>query len=270
MTIEHVVTSGCSFSETGVQTWPHFLHEYTKIPVYNWGQSGAGNGWISRTIIYQLQNLLNDGVDPKSILAIAMWSSIDRTSIFVSKDNFDPIDTLVKDHQQRLPLQFLKSRPNSAFMKNNIFGFLEGSGHLGNIDSLLYKKFLEVFKHKPNQFLAIESYEHFLRVQWFCQSKNIRLINLTFADIMHYPTVDYTKVDENIPTSSEYYPHVKNLSDMIDFENWIFFNKTGGLFEYVRDNKLPFKSDGNHPRPNSHQHYVENFLVPKLKEKEVL
>ena len=62
-----------------------------------------------------------------------------------------------------------------------------------------------------------------------------------------------------------FYKNVKHLYDMIDFSNWIFWNQTGGIYEYTKDMKLAFYPDGTHPTSASHSHYVDCFLIPKLK-----
>jgi hypothetical protein len=104
--------------------------------------------------------------------------------------------------------------------------------------------------------MAIDSYENFLRVQWFCESKQIKLINLTFKDIMHYPKVNIL--------SKDYYRNIIPLYEMIDFNKWVFWKETSGLFEYTRDNNLPFGPDNIHPATLAHKHFVEHFLLPKI------
>ena len=55
----------------------------TDFEFFNLGMEGAGQGWISRSIILKLTNLLNSGVDPKNIIVIPMWSGMYRKEIFI-------------------------------------------------------------------------------------------------------------------------------------------------------------------------------------------
>jgi hypothetical protein len=54
---------------------------------------------------------------------------------------------------------------------------------------------------------------------------------------------------------------------MVDFDQWAFYGETAGQFEYTLNNKLLFDADGHHPSLSANEHYVDNFLIPILKEK---
>ena len=43
-----------------------------------------------------------------------------------------------------------------------------------------------ILKFVSQQALAIESYDNFLKLQWFCQSKNIKLVNYDLNKIKSY------------------------------------------------------------------------------------
>ena len=263
----HLVTSGCSFSDNCVNDtdvvpgrWPHFVAKRINAKLYNRGQGSCGNDWISKSVIYETQKLLDNGINPQNILVMVMWSGIDRKGKFISRQETNNFKQLLNtEGGQANPINFIDSPTNENCLVANTSGYLVGSllcsFKNNNINTL--KK--ELFKNITNEELAIESYEHFLRVQWFCKSNNIKLINLTFMDIMHYP--EYSTG----PLTGDFYKNVKHLYDMIDFSNWIFWNQTGGIYEYTKDMKLAFYPDGTHPTSASHSHYVDCFLIPKLK-----
>jgi hypothetical protein len=87
MSFKHLVTSGCSFSDNSDLHWPHYLSKKLNLELYNRGMSSAGNGWISKSIIYQTQLLLDSGVHPEEILVVAMWTDIARYDIFIDSNN---------------------------------------------------------------------------------------------------------------------------------------------------------------------------------------
>lgn len=253
MTIKHIVTSGCSFSTH--QKWPAILQGRTNIPVYTQGKDSAGNDWISKTAIYQTYELLKTGINPEEMLVIVMWSGIDRKGLFVSK----------------------KETPNYNEFVNHSVNFLdiEAGYILGSLDSYMGSDYIANYKKNWLSYVTLEelsseSYEHFLRLQWFCKSYNIKLLNLTYGDILHYPNSWFLDPKKTGPLTKDIYKSVKHLHDMIDFNQWAFYDETSGQFEYALNNKLSFDADGHHPSLLANEHYVDNFLIPILKEKELI
>lgn len=265
--ITHLVTSGCSFSDNAVNhlddkihgRWPHFLAKHVNAKLYNRGQGSCGNDWISKSVIYETQKLLDEGILPQNILVMVMWSGIDRKGMFISKKETSNFEHLMNKGSQANPVSFIDSNANDNLPCASDSGYLVGSliCDFKNKNITALKK--SIFKNITNEELAIESYEHFLRVQWFCKSNNIRLINLTYMDIMHYPNY------ATGPLTKDFYKNVEHLHDMIDFSKWIFWNNTAGLFEYTKDMTLSFYPDGVHPTADGHYHYASYFLLPKLR-----
>jgi hypothetical protein len=263
--IKYLITSGCSFTDNHLNSkrWPHFLSDITGLFLYNRGQGSAGNNWISKSIIYQIQILLNLGVFPKEILVITMWSGIDRKDLFISSCEDNMFNKLLNDDQSN-PINFLDDTPNVSSNTNKIDGYLLGAAtcKFNNIKINSFKQEL-ILKYFSNEALAIESYEHFLRLQWFCESKGIICINQTYKDIMHYP--DYT---DQILTK-DCYRNIKHLYELIDFDKWIFWKDNKGLYEYTKDVSNMFGDDKFHPSEEGHRHYVINYLIPTLKQKNI-
>lgn len=267
MSVNHIVTSGCSF--TAQPKWPHYLHTKTNIPVYNLGQDSAGNDWISKTAIYQASKLLQSNINPEEILIVVMWSGIDRKGLFISRQETDDYNKFITTEAE-CPVHFLNQPVNTKATTNEQSGYI-----LGSMDAYLGTRYAR--EHKVQwlsrltlEEMAVESYEHFLRLQWFCKSYNIKLLNLTYSDILHYPNSQFLDPKKTGLLTNDIYESVKHLHDMIDFNQWAFYDETAGQFEYALNNKLSFDADGHHPSLSANEHYVDNFLIPILKEKALI
>jgi hypothetical protein len=265
--IKHLVTAGCSFSDNVGLRWPQYLATALNVTLYNRGQGSSGNGYISKAAIYQTQQLLDSGVSPNEILVAVMWSGIDRKDLFIDYGGTYNYHKLINDLDNHPnPTTFLDNNSNTVnkHSSNQSDGYLHGSGacNFSNKEINKFKQDLILNFFSP-QSLAIESYENFLRLQWFCESKGIKIINQTFMDIMHYP--DH-KPNNQIILTRDWFRNIKPLYNMIDFTKWVFWKDTGGIYEYTRDNNLDFYNDKLHPSEAAHKHYVENFLLPNILE----
>lgn len=261
---KHILTSGCSFTAWTEPCWAHWLGEVTNIPVTNFGCPSAGNSWIAKTAIYGTHRLIDAGVSPEDILVAVMWSGIDRKEVFISKET--PNYKNLFNPDQSNPVRFLDRdlRSDVGWRVSESDGYLLGSAgsHYTNNNINKFKQSL-IRDYFCDEAMAIESYENFLRLQWYCQSKKVRLINLTYMDIMHYPKYNMN-IKQVVPGTYDNFENIKHLHDMIDFNQWIFWDKSKGLFEYVRDHTLPYMADGFHPSSEANEHYVKNFLIDKL------
>lgn len=254
----HLVTSGCSYTQAGQYRWPAFLSQSLDVTLHNRGQSGVSNNWIARTAIYQTELLLKNNINAADIMVAAMWTSFDRISLYTESN-------LAKT------LTFIDSHPNINQISEDMKpGYSEGSL---DVSSCFIGKDSERFilnKFFPSRLRAIQSYENILRLQWYCHSKKIRLINLSICDIFRYPNYRFLDVNKTGPYTKETYEDVLHLHDLIDFDNWIFYQKSDGMYEYSAKHNLDFEEDGHHPTQESHKIYVKNFLMPQLKEKGII
>jgi len=268
VTIKHLVTSGCSF--TAPPKWPHILQsKLENLQLYNLGQDSAGNDWIARTSIYQTSKLLTSGINPEEILIIVMWSGIDRKGMFISRNETRDYDKFIAV-DAACPVNFLDEPVNIKASTSENSGYI-----LGSMDAYLGTRYARECKTQwltsfALEELAVESYEHFLKLQWFCKSYNIKLLNLTYSDIFHYPNSWFLAPKKTGPLTKDVYKSVAYLYNMIDFDQWAFYGETSGQFEYALNNKLLFDADGHHPSLSANEHYVDNFLIPILKEKALI
>ena len=262
MNFKYLITSGCSFSDNAEMHWPHYLSKKLNLELYNRAVSSAGNSWISKSVIYQTQQLLDIGANPKEILVAVMWSGIERQDIFINSEaTFNYKKLLNIRGSEPNPVNFLDTPANTVCRQSTETedGYLLGScwANFKNKNISEFKR--NLIKFFTPQALAIESYENFLRLQWFCESKGIVLVNQTYMDIMHFPAVDRQGVK-----TKDYYRNITPLHNMLNFNNWLFWDSTKGLYEYAKENNLGFHSDGEHPLTESHEHYVNNFLIDKI------
>jgi hypothetical protein len=263
--VKYLVTSGCSFSDNVDLRWPHYLSKCLDIQLLNMGQGSSGNDWISKTIIYQTNLLLNRGVLPGEILVIPMWTSPARRGLFVSRQETKNFEELYHPNNR---ISFLGDAPE----QESADGYILGSLSCNYSDEILNFKKGAILTYFPKEALAIESYEHFLRVQWFCHAYGIPILNVSWMDILHYPNYEYNTYPNQIqsPLTKDLYRNVAHLYHMIDFSRWVFWNNTGGMYEYVYDNKLGFHTDNFHPSLKGHAIFAEEFLTGELKKRNII
>lgn len=257
----HLITSGCSFSACG--KWPSMLAEKMQLKLYNFGQNSCGNDWISRSVIYQAATLIENGIDPSKILIIVMWSGLDRKSLFVSKKENVEFDSFIG---QNTPFHFIGAPINQYHVVNDRYGYIPGKPNCMLGTQALQQHKNNWYSYLTVEELVIESYEHFLRLQWFCMTNNVRILNVTFGDIMHYPNFEFVGHKKTGKVTKNYYETVTHLHNMINFNQWKFHDETGGQYEYTMSNNLSFDADKLHPSLDANMHYVDNFLIPVLSE----
>jgi hypothetical protein len=251
--------------------WPHYLSSSLDLTLHNRAEQSAGNGWISRSVIFQTDQLLKSGIPAEEILVVAMWSGLDRKGFFISRNETPNFVELAIPNKE--PRNFIDRTSVSAFHIGKNSGWLEGTNvrHYPAPETsskLAYKD--KAFEFFPLECLAIESYEHFLRLQWYCDANDITLVNLTYADILRYPNSSFINPRKKDKLTKDTFPNVTHLYNMLNFSKWLFYDETSGMYEYVYRNDLGFQSDGTHPTTSAHKKYVEDFIIPNLKERNVI
>lgn len=251
-----LVTSGCSFSDNIDKRWPHFLADSLKLNLVNYGYGSSGNDYICHSTIFAVNNLLNNNIDSKDITVVVMWSGIDRQGHFVSKKETYDFDKLINPtHINPLNFLYMSETPSNTgkFVPTN--KIIDSGWLLGSPNCCWENEYIRKYKRLyfdnfyTYEGCVINSLNYFLQLQWFCESKNIKLVNLCFKEILH---------------GTYQYPTAMHLYHLIDFAKWIFWDKDKGLYEYTRDNKLSFYDDNFHPSVDSHKHFVDNFLINNI------
>ena len=207
------IVSGCSFSTpdyTG-SSWPQLfmahLPDYTLI---NKSAQSRGNGLISRAVIYEIQNQLQNGVLPEDILVAVQWSGWDRHENHIS----DLSLLSSSDEQVRLI-----SKRVQGFIDNYTNSWEIMNHHWDTKNSKLYYSMLYSETGK-----LIESLEHILRTQWFLEKHNIKYFMTTMI---------------KFPDSCD---ETEHLFQMIDKSKFL---PVSGMLEWGKSTGLPFNSTGH-------------------------
>jgi hypothetical protein len=72
--VKRLFTFGCSFTSYHWTTWPEIISHDLNIPLYNYGQSGAGNQYIANMVM-QADNFFNFTKDD---IVIVQWTNLCR------------------------------------------------------------------------------------------------------------------------------------------------------------------------------------------------
>jgi len=232
--IKCFISAGCSFSQVPNAdiTWPVHLRDCIHPDcVYYLGQGAAGNGIISRKVIYTITQALQI-FKPEEILVGIMWSGRDRLEVYKPPHPFEYQKIAGADNYCN-PVRI--NEDYSYYIMNNHW------------DDELTKTYHKNFVTDIGA--SIQTIEHILRTQWFLQS-------------LHIP---YFMTEYNfdcLPRNDEIINHsdVKYLYDMIDKSAWLPIDN---MWRYATDSGLPFaRPPDPHPSTAHHELFVREVLLP--------
>ena len=274
---KHLVTSGCSFSDNFLTRWPKVLAQRMNAELYNRGQGSAGNDWICDSAIYQASTLLQAGTPSDEILVVVMWSGIDRTGILLSEAEsplWNDIVSMREQHTMPNPVAFIGQEPSRNISPTESLnrGWLLGSVNCQYANPVIQRyKQQFVTRFHTNESLLLQSINNWLKLQWFCTANKLKLVNLTYQNIWHFPHYPYDSshspagLGKEWPSSRTVYSDYEYLYSQVDMDNWLFYRDTDGMYEWCYNEGSGFYSDDWHPNDASHVKYVDEFLWPKLK-----
>lgn len=235
------IVSGCSFSTPGskkLSVWPQLfmthLPDYTLI---NKSKPSRGNGLISRAVIYEVQNQLQNGVLPEDILVAVQWSGWDRHENNVS---------LPSGKEQELSFeQVLNKKTGKYWHRYKVQGFIDDMPASWQVYNLHWehknsKLYYSTFHSDTGK--LIESLEHILRTQWFLEKHNIKYFMTTMI---------------KFPDSCD---ETEHLFQMIDKSKFL---PIPGMLEWGKSTGLPLKDDG-HISTEQNGIFVETIVLPFL------
>jgi hypothetical protein len=262
--MKHLITSGCSYTEYG-GCWPYMLKDHYEYKLHNYGKASAGNDWALRSTLYGIHNLLKNNVATDDIIVSVMWTYPNRKSFFVSKAETPEWDLLTNEYNFN---EFSIDNPVNFLNLNKLkSGWLVGDANCktyGELD-LYLDEFKEnyITKYFTFEGAIIDTLEHILFLQSFCESKKIKLLNQYYANLFYYPDLNIDEMRSNAKRVhiTEKFENVLHLYEMINFSNWTSI----GLIEYSLEHKLDF-TDCCHPAPSAHHLYVNEIVIPKLEE----
>ncbi len=251
---KHIVTSGCSFSDTSTNyTWPSHLEASYDVNCIHMGLSSQGNSLIARKSIFAVQQLLNQGVNPSEILVGIMWSGPDRHDTYFSNLT-GQLSTEIKN------LDYMIINP-TTYANGDQGGWLIMNPHWKEKTSKIYYSHLHDFVNH-----RINTYEKILWVQNYLKLLGIK-----------YFMVPYTA---EVFKETEFYanPNVKWMKDLIDWASWL---PVGSMHEwcynYWTDDDFPkldvqidetgewIKWPDNHPTRIMHERFTKEIILPHIK-----
>lgn len=240
-----LMTFGCSFTD-GLITWPNHLSEKLNLKLLNYGQVGAGNGYISRSAIYNINKFLETS-NTNNLLVGIMWSGAART-----------------EHYRTNPI-IHKSSEYFRFVEEDKGRWVKVQLH-GN--DALSTSWLRNFY--DNHGIYILTLEHILRTQWFLDSRNINYFMTTFSPA----TLPDDKLLKN--------PSIGHLEKMIDWTKFIpitncldwcktkvmITKEQKSFFERIKEHtNKELYLDATHPTKEEHKIFTERVIIPHVREK---
>jgi len=247
-----LLTSGCSFSEcitpSGAGTWPRHLSKSLDCVHKSYAMGSQGNGLISRGIIYGVTEALKI-YKPEDIVVGVMWSGSNRHDFRCH----NPAD-----------LQFVQDNTFNGWIENPT-GFVQDAPKnwvILNInwtdqDNKEAETYYRMFHSDIGS--SIYSIEHILRTQYFLQKNGIK-----------YFFTDY--VDDNIVAKKlKTHPEIGYLYNLIDRDYYLpVSSEYSWCVENTQYNHLwdnPNINIWEHPNSEMHKEFVDQVIMPWLKEK---
>lgn len=232
-----LITAGCSFSQVpnADVSWPVPLRDALHTNnVFYLGQGAAGNGIISRKVIYNVQQAL-DIYEPHEILVGIMWSGYDRFETYHEKMDFDYYKLSLHSEGYCNPVRITDE--HNYYLINSHWSDELTKAH---------------FKYFYDQVGAtIQTLEHILRTQWFLKQHNIPYFMTEYS-------FDCLPRHDNI----RYHADVGYLYDMIDKDKWLPIDN---MWQYAVDSGLPFaRPPDPHPSSEHHEKFVREVVLPWL------
>lgn len=235
-----LITAGCSFSQVpnADVTWPVHLRDSLHAQnVFYLGQGAAGNGVISRKVIYTVQKAL-DIYEPDEILVGIMWSGHDRLETYSEKPNFEY--NKLNSHAEGYCNPVRITDEHNYYLINSHW------------NDELTQTFFKYFYDKIGSY--VQTLEHILRTQWFLKQHNVP-----------YFMTEYSF--DCLPRSNDiiYHPDVQYLYDMLDKEKWLPIDN---MWQYAVDSGLPFaRPPDPHPSTEHHEKLVREVVLVWLHRK---
>jgi hypothetical protein len=244
--MKHLVTGGCSFTQTlncvdhlkefipfdansydNYKSWAYHLTDLdSDIKLYNQAAHGVGNSYISRSVIYKVQELLDDNIRPQVIIQV---SNPNRDELLLNYNDLNENDKLSSLHY----LDRLKN-DNKVWVKY--------SWH----DDSIQKYFLTNYLNEI--YGLVNTFEQVLKLQWYLE---LNKLDYTFFFGWDLPNINlkHTKPVGQFNFGDflkEYIVEVYHLWEMIDWSKWWLYSydnekgksNYGGLTEWSWDNMV--------------------------------
>jgi len=243
-----LVAGGCSFTYNNEFTWVGPITDLHNLTV-NVGSCAASNSYIARSVIHELDK-------HESTALICQWSGIHRQSYYIDEDH--PLYNDFKASQGQWPDWAGDYHlPESDAVENKNFWIKTGGNNIthSGSSSLIHNHFVKPYAKYfySHEQALVETFENILRVQYYCQSRNIKFLMFWWKkELDNYKLGKYSK----------------QLYSKIDLRNWL-----PNLGDWCVQNTDLAQQDldkGYHPTALHHKKYAEQIIRPALTRLELL
>jgi hypothetical protein len=251
-----LITTGCSFSEPDL--WPHHLEKrIPNLSYKNYGKSGMGNEYISRTVFHSVTELLKSGMESKEILVMCCWTAFDRLQNSFGRELYGIPTNMFRDHDSLFKNKILDEYD---LLLNGLEPIISTQNFLkvNNIDFIFFSMF-NLFSNNSG---------------WQYDRKNKLQIPPKTWNTKRIPDNIYGNNIDNME-------YLSTLNENIDWDKWWFFNlkdkvKFGGIAEWVsiNDSSNAYTADDwklkvipGHPTDEGHKTFTNNVLSKLVLEK---
>jgi hypothetical protein len=185
-------------------------------------------------VIYQVTETLKH-TTADDILVGIMWSGPDRHDFYqLGNKQFDNQDGWIEN-----PTRFVPNGQGAWTIVSSGWRMPESANYFVNFHDFVGQ--------------YIYTLEHILRTQWFLQSKSIRYFMSTYTSAV-------------LPEIAKTHNDTRHLYELIDVNAFL---PVSGEYEWCRDHSgLPFPMPTDpHPGVEQHQAFVNQIILPHLKER---
>ena len=293
MKYKYAIGSGCSF---GRHSWVKSMSENLSNEYIMLSSPGAGNTQIIFRLISKINELIQLGIEPESILVVNMLTDYNRADILINKEDIIEYSQIVEssyDHGGPDRVIFVDDNgyieernnreelnkipyPNRAFLKTGGIGDDTGRDN--------YLKFIREWykKYYSKESMFVNTLKEILILQGFCKERNIDCFFTVWQNIFHHRIGEEVKPCEldkiyfksyDKPLMKDVYPMSKIYWDIIDLDKFIFYENSeiemGGNAEFSIYNDIPLGwgdgIDTTHPSDGANKLFGE-YIEDKIKE----
>jgi hypothetical protein len=293
--VKHLITGGCSFSAGGEYTgWTGALSSHMKtinpeVTCNHTGYQSQGQEMIQKKVMLALTEAFTHGYKPEDILVVVMWSGTCRKAWYI--DNHYIINEIISylpkfvggmskqflDMKDKVvgTTKYFSTALSDGFEYNPDGGwFFTVNGSECQIEFVQQHYLLD--KKLNGTGKVHTSLENIIMLQNFCDLHKVPMIQQFFMDSV-YEDIENKKDHQII----NYLYNQLNINNMIKigmFEylhNFLNCDKDPQILTHSERKKLSgdtdiFDKDGFHPGPAGHQLWVDNIIVPFLKDKNII
>jgi hypothetical protein len=239
--VKKILVAGCSFTANPHPvpiTWGNILANRCGIEIINLGIPGAGNTHIANSVQLYLEK---NKIDHNDVFIIIMWTGIER---------IDWITDRTKSQGNEYPFPYYYDEYNEL----TVGGAWWGAGNKSHLDKTLRT----YSKYQSNESLALNS--------WLAMNSLSSYLKLNKYSYVYTSFFNYFR-DSEIPEHwwINYRTELNKLNLTLDQQEWLPLADEEYLGDYVTQHNL-LDNDGFHPSVSGHELWLENILIPNIKE----